>query len=167
MVYNFPGIYSVHVLTSRIASPHTIINLQVNILLSLLSVAIHNSFPQASPFYTPFLSFVNIMVMTAGGPDNSIFRFSTEGSAERPEVPFPVVAYIIWIIYIVIMAVLFVNFLVRKSRILPTTFILFVNPRYACEVRITILAVSVCLCVCVSVCLLPLQWQHGPNLRSN
>jgi len=52
------------------------------------------------------------MVMTAGGPDGSIFRYSNEGSGEREALPFPEVAYFIWVIFIIIMAILFLNFLV-------------------------------------------------------
>jgi len=58
------------------------------------------------------LSFINLMVMTAGGPDGSIFRFANEGSEERDPLPFPEVAYFIWVIFIIVMAILFVNFLV-------------------------------------------------------
>ena len=52
------------------------------------------------------------MVMTAGGPDDAIFRYENEGSGVRDVLPFPGVAFFIWIIFIVIMAILFVNFLV-------------------------------------------------------
>ena len=69
---------------------------------------------QASPFRTPILSFIKMMSMTAGGPDDSIFRFSNDDSEENDEVPFPGAAYFIWVIFIVVMPLLFVNFLVRE-----------------------------------------------------
>ena len=64
------------------------------------------------------------MVMTGGGPDDSIFRYDNEGSGERDDLPFPAVAFFIWVIFIVIMTVLFVNFLVS---IMPGYFIVIVT----------------------------------------
>jgi transient receptor potential cation channel subfamily A protein 1 len=66
----------------------------------------------ASPFIHPALTFVKLMVMTSGGPDDSIFRYENEGSGERSDLPFPAVAFFIWVVFIIIMAILFVNFLV-------------------------------------------------------
>jgi transient receptor potential cation channel subfamily A protein 1 len=89
----------------------------IAILLSLaFGLAFYMAFYEpsipASPFANPALSFVKLMVMTAGGPDDAIFRYENEGSGERDVLPFPGVAFFIWIIFIVIMAILFVNFLV-------------------------------------------------------
>ena len=68
---------------------------------------------QTSPFANPGLAITAIFSMTAGGPDNSFFRFSNdEGSDDREEIPYPVVGYAIWVLFIVVMAVLFINFLV-------------------------------------------------------
>ena len=82
------------------------------IFLSCTHAHYNHLYIQASPFANPALSFVKLMVMTAGGPDDSIFRYENEGTGERDKLPFPAVAFFIWIIFIVIMAVLFVNFLV-------------------------------------------------------
>ena len=60
--------------------------------------------------------------MTAGGPDYTIFRLSNdEGSASVEETPFPLVAYIIWVLFIVVMAILFLNFLVSMTTKLKCT----------------------------------------------
>lgn len=67
---------------------------------------------QASPFSNPMESIINLMVLTVGGPTLTIFRFSNEGNAERDALPFPEVAYFIWVIFIIVMATFFVNFLV-------------------------------------------------------
>ena len=55
---------------------------------------------------------MKIFSMTAGGPDDSIFRFSNMGSAELDQVAYPGLAYVLWVLFIATMAVLFLNFLV-------------------------------------------------------
>ena len=68
--------------------------------------------PQASPYANIGLAFVKLIDMTAGGPDDSIFGYGTSSGDGRVEVPFSGVSYFLWVIFIVIMAILFINFLV-------------------------------------------------------
>lgn len=67
---------------------------------------------QASPYANLGLAFVKVIDMTAGGPDDSIFGYGTTSGDGHVDVPFPGVSYFLWVIFIVIMAVLFINFLV-------------------------------------------------------
>ena len=61
---------------------------------------------------------MSIVVYMAGGPDSSLFRLENEGSGNFDDIPFPVVSYIFWIIFIVIMSILFINFLVRSESLI-------------------------------------------------
>ena len=67
---------------------------------------------QASPYANLGLAFVKVIDMTAGGPDDSIFGYGTSSGDGRVDVPFSGVSYFLWVIFIVIMTVLFINFLV-------------------------------------------------------
>ena len=50
--------------------------------------------------------------MTTGGPDDSIFRYSNEGSGELNQIKYPELAYLLWVLFIAIMVILFLNFVV-------------------------------------------------------
>ena len=78
---------------------------------SFMYMYVH-AYLQASPFADPWLAIMKIFSMTAGGPDDSIFRFSNMGSAELDQVAYPGLAYVLWVLFIAFMAVLFLNFLV-------------------------------------------------------
>ena len=60
--------------------------------------------------------------MTTGGPDDSIFRYSNEGSGELNQIQYPELAYFLWVLFIAIMVILFLNFLVSTIGILYQIF---------------------------------------------
>ena len=64
-----------------------------------------------SPFRTPFLSLVKTMVMTIGEFEyDTIFANSVE--SENQLSSFPIVAFILWIIFLILMPILLTNLLV-------------------------------------------------------
>ena len=65
---------------------------------------------QESPFGSLWYSMMTIIVYTVGGPDNILLELGNEWSNEY--FLFPVVSYILWIVFIVAMSVLFLNLLV-------------------------------------------------------
>ena len=70
-----------------------------------------------SPFASPFTSIWKTMTMATGelGYDD-IFRQSTADSMSiAPDVPFPAISYIMWVIFIILMPVLFTNLLVSLT----------------------------------------------------
>ena len=70
-----------------------------------------------SPFASPFTSIWKTMTMATGelGYDD-IFRQSTTISmSTAPDVPFPAISYIMWVIFIILMPVLFTNLLVSLT----------------------------------------------------
>lgn len=71
---------------------------------------------QQSPFFAPATSIVKVMSMTTGDFSfDTIFRKSPSGDSEdTEEIMFPVIAYLLWIIFLVIMPILFINLLVRS-----------------------------------------------------
>ena len=66
---------------------------------------------QDSPFENPAVTFVQTIAMTVGGPDLSIFRLSNDDEITDP-IPFPFISYLLWVVFVVVMSVLFLNFLV-------------------------------------------------------
>lgn len=71
---------------------------------------------QQSPFFAPATSIVKVMSMTIGDFSfDTIFRKSPSGDSENTEeIMFPAIAYLLWIIFLVIMPILFINLLVRS-----------------------------------------------------
>ena len=70
-----------------------------------------------SPFASPFTSIWKTMTMATGelGYDN-IFRQSTaDPMSTDPDVPFPAISYIMWVIFIILMPILFMNLLVSET----------------------------------------------------
>ena len=67
-----------------------------------------------SPFANPFHSLMKTMTMTTGEMDyESIFHQSSGGSTDViPDIPFPALSFILWIIFLILMPVLFANLLV-------------------------------------------------------
>ena len=70
-----------------------------------------------SPFASPFTSIWKTMTMAIGSLDyDNIFRQSTSDSmSTAPDVPFPAISYIMWVIFIILMPVLFTNLLVSLT----------------------------------------------------
>ena len=67
-----------------------------------------------SPFRNAGLSFIKTMVMTTGEFEyDSIFGHNNE--SRNLLTSFPVVAYILWIIFLIIMPILLTNLLVSKG----------------------------------------------------
>ena len=67
-----------------------------------------------SPFRNAGLSFIKTLVMTIGEFDyNSIFGHNNESSSLLTS--FPEVAYILWIVFLVVMPILVTNLLVREG----------------------------------------------------
>ena len=83
-----------------------------------------------SPFRNAGLSFIKTMVMTIGEFEyDNIFGHSNDSS--RLLTSFPEVAYILWIVFLIVMPILVTNLLVREGMIvLPifSFFIIWQNP---------------------------------------
>ena len=71
---------------------------------------------QQSPFFAPATSIVKVMSMTTGDFSfDTIFRKSPSGDSENTEeIMFPAIAYLLWIIFLIVMPILFINLLVRS-----------------------------------------------------
>lgn len=63
---------------------------------------------QASPFGSLWYSIMTIIVYTVGGPDNIMLELDDSDD----HFLFPVITYLLWIVFIVAMSVLFLNLLV-------------------------------------------------------
>ena len=70
-----------------------------------------------SPFASPFTSIWKTMTMAIGAVDyDNIFRQSIADSmSTAPDVPFPAISYIMWVIFIILMPILFTNLLVSST----------------------------------------------------
>ena len=72
---------------------------------------------QRSPFANPFRALIKTMTMTTGELDyESIFHYSSGGSAQDElvsDIPFPVISFILWIVFLILMPILLANMLVR------------------------------------------------------
>ena len=68
----------------------------------------------ASPFADPLNSIFKTMTMMTGEMDyESIFRRSSEGSEDSiPGLPFPIISYMMWIIFLIMIPILLSNMLV-------------------------------------------------------
>ena len=71
------------------------------------------TFVQDTPFENPGVAFVEAISFAIGSPDISIFRLSNDDT-RVDTIPYPVLSYIIWVIFGIIMSVLFLNFLVSS-----------------------------------------------------
>ena len=70
-----------------------------------------------SPFRNAGLSFIKTMVMAIGGLGyDRMFGHSNESSSLATS--FPEVAYILWIIFLIVMPILVTNLLVREGELL-------------------------------------------------
>ena len=67
-----------------------------------------------SPFASPFTSMWKTMTMTTGelGYDDIFRQFTDDSISSAPEVPFPAISYVMWIIFLILMPILFTNLLV-------------------------------------------------------
>lgn len=71
---------------------------------------------QRTPVSTPARSIIAIITMTAEGPDMDPFRVSYSGENEgNEEIPFLVVSYILWLVFVVVMPILLINMLVSSE----------------------------------------------------
>ena len=70
-----------------------------------------------SPFASPFTSIWKTMTMATGelGYDDIFRQSSANLMSDGPDVPFPAISYIIWVIFLVLMPVLFTNLLVSLT----------------------------------------------------
>ena len=66
---------------------------------------------QNTQFQNPIVTFVTMISFAIDGPDISIFGLSNDNTKVYTN-PYPVVAYLIWITFALIMSILFLNFLV-------------------------------------------------------
>ena len=76
-----------------------------------------NSLFANSPFTNPGHSLLKTIAMSIGdlGYDE-LFRQPTGGSPDSvPEIPFPEISYVLWIVFIILIPILFSNLLVRLS----------------------------------------------------
>ena len=69
-----------------------------------------------SPFASPITSIWKTMTMATGELDyDDIFRQSTTDSmSDAPDIPFPTISYIMWVIFLILMPILFTNLLVSS-----------------------------------------------------
>lgn len=83
--------------------------------ISIVSIAKSFFLLQQSPFYQPANAMVKVMSMTAGDFEfDEIFRMSLSGEEENAgTIPFPPISYLLWIIFVIIMPILFINMLVN------------------------------------------------------
>ena len=67
-----------------------------------------------SPFASPFTSMWKTMTMATGelGYDDIFRQFTDDSISSAPEVPFPAISYVMWIIFLILMPILFTNLLV-------------------------------------------------------
>lgn len=90
------------------------------LLVVTFSLAFHLTFNQLHPlfrrsaFATPLNSIWKTLTMMTGEMDyEDIFRLSSGGSdTQVPEIPFPELAYILWILFLITMPILLNNLLV-------------------------------------------------------
>lgn len=85
------------------------VHLQVHVHVCIPPSPLH-TYLQESPFGSLWYSMMTIIVYTVGGPDNIMLDLDDEWSNDY--FLFPVVSYILWIVFIVAMSVLFLNLLV-------------------------------------------------------
>ena len=98
------------------------------LLVIMFALAFHLTFADSnphyrvSPFASPITSIWKTMTMMTGEMDyESIFRQSTEGSETPiPGLPFPEIAYLLWIFFLIMMPILLSNLLVCKKKIIIT-----------------------------------------------
>lgn len=86
---------------------HTFMYMLMN---TLCLISTPTLYLQESPFGSLWYSMMTIIVYTVGGPDNIMLDLDDEWSNDY--FLFPVVSYILWIVFIVAMSVLFLNLLV-------------------------------------------------------
>ena len=102
-----------------------------------------------SPFRNAGLSFIKTMVMTTGEFEyDSIFGHNNE--SRNLLTSFPVVAYILWIIFLIIMPILLTNLLVRGMQAIVNRFLHFCV-QYVGPGRILSLASNI-------------SFKHSPNI---
>ena len=92
------------------------------LLVVTFSLAFYMTFYQfhplflRSPFSTPFRSLIKTMTMTTGEMDyENIFHYSSGGSSPDEllsEVPFPVISFVLWVMFLILMPILLANMLV-------------------------------------------------------
>ena len=91
------------------------------LLVIMFALAFHMTLAQledprfiVSPFASPLNSIWKTMTMMTGELDyESIFRQASEGSEDPiPALPFPVIAYLLWIVFLIMMPILLSNLLV-------------------------------------------------------
>ena len=70
-----------------------------------------------SPFASPFTSIWKTMTMATGelGYDDIFRQFTSEPVSDGPDIPFPAISYIMWVIFLILMPILFTNLLVSFS----------------------------------------------------
>ena len=75
-------------------------------------------FLQQSPFYQPANAMVKVMSMIAGDFEfDEIFSMSLSKEGENAEtILFPPISYLLWIIFVIIMPILFINMLVNITK---------------------------------------------------
>ena len=80
-----------------------------------ISIAKHFFLLQQSPFYQPANAMIKVMSMTAGDFEfDEIFRMSLSTEEENAgTILFPPISYLLWIIFVIIMPILFINMLVN------------------------------------------------------
>ena len=85
-----------------------------NIMYTLYDLLVCTCTMQRSPFSIEILSMIRTLVMTTGELDyDEIFHLNPAGERENvPELAFLPVAYILWIPFVIVMPLLFVNLLV-------------------------------------------------------
>jgi hypothetical protein len=73
----------------------------------------HNLFVN-SPFANPGHSLLKTIAMSIGDLEyDQLFRQPTGGSSDSvPEIPFPEISYVLWIVFIILIPILFSNLLV-------------------------------------------------------
>ena len=89
---------------------------------------------QRTPVSTPATSIFAIISMTAGGPDMEVFRASYSGENEgAKEIPFLVVSYVVWLVFVVVMPIILINMLVSS---VPAQSLFYVLPLLCFEALI-------------------------------
>lgn len=90
------------------------------LLIVMFSLTFYMAFNQfiprfeRSPFASPFTSIWKTMTMTIGemGYDDIFRQFTSESVPDAPDVPFPDISYILWVIFLILMPILFTNLLI-------------------------------------------------------
>lgn len=90
--------------------PRVYLQAHVHVHVDEYSLSHLHTYLQESPFGSLWYSMMTIIVYTVGGPDNIMLDLDDEWSNDY--FLFPVVSYILWIVFIVAMSVLFLNLLV-------------------------------------------------------